>query len=376
MSQAPNSASPVPVVAELAAGQTSNKLVYLDAAEQLVLATPFLSWQPAAGIGNAQSRVCLPTYKMVRAFAARCSLSKDPNEHATLEQANPLNLALSKECWSKVLTELKVSGLLQLTFNSLRTLRKAIRGLTITNPTALVIRSGDLALGEDFDAPAVPAAGAGAGGGGGRGRARGRGAARGAAGRPAQPPVPGPAGLAFLATATLQRLEQRGATEPFAVVAFLAGLLGPCLTRAARLDALAPVCTAAVLLAPNIAAFIGASGVLDRSTLAVHLHAFLAAALGSLAPSFMADSLEDDDLQAEGRDCFRHLLGGPDEKSAIEARRAHLAAPEVNGLPARNVGIPEYQSVRSRAVQSAQLRGCSAPRLCSALHLDPHQQCS
>ena len=70
------------------------------------------------------------------------------------------------------------------------------------------------------------------------------------------------------------------------------------------------------------------------------------------------------------------LLGGPDEKSAIEARRAHLAAPEVNGLPARNVGIPEYQSVRSRAVQSAQLRGCSAPRLCSALHLDPHQQCS
>ena len=113
--------------------------VFLDSTEQLVAATPFLGWQPAAAAGAGPPRVFLLMFQMVRAFLARCTLSKAPGHPALLRQANPLNLRITGAAWGRILSEYVASGLLAALPGAacVKDLASALRDLAISNPAQL-----------------------------------------------------------------------------------------------------------------------------------------------------------------------------------------------------------------------------------------------
>ena len=68
-----------------------------------------------------------------------------------------MQFGITTAAWSRVLSALRDSGLLSASFNSKRSLARAIKTLTIANAADLVIEDADLDLGEPFDTPAVAA---------------------------------------------------------------------------------------------------------------------------------------------------------------------------------------------------------------------------
>ena len=164
-----------PVNVHLPAGPaTPDSPVFLDAAEPLVLATAFLPWQSYPAAGAIPARVSLPSWLMIRLWIKRSSLSSLPADLAVLAVVDVFEFGLIAVAWSRILTELVDSGLLNATFSDPSTLDVAVEGLTIANPALLVILAADLDRGESFDTPGapgragVPARRAGPGGGPGR----------------------------------------------------------------------------------------------------------------------------------------------------------------------------------------------------------------
>ena len=277
---------------------------------------------PAAAAAGATPRVELPQNQLFAVFGRRCSFTKQHGQRALLEATNSMQFGITTAAWSRVLTALRDSGLLAASFNSKRSLARAIKTLTIANAADLVIEDADLDLGEPFDTPAVAAvparAAAGRPAAARAGRGRGR-ADRGGVPPPAAaavaaiPAVPGPVELEFLALASVTRLEECGEEEPCRVLAFLLGLLGGCATRASRIPQLAMVQTSAALLESNLLVFTGSSPAATAAFKAVHLHKFLAAALNSMPEALRTDSIDDDDLAdfivcKPGRD-YRQVFG-------------------------------------------------------------------
>ena len=134
---------------------TVNDLVFLDANEPLVLATPFLPWVPVAAAPPLPARVSLRAWQMNRTWLRRCGLSAAAADHLAFQSISMLNFRLTGAAWSRVLTEFVASDLLSKTFSDLRGLRLALGALEISAPASLVLLASDLDPGEDFDAPVV-----------------------------------------------------------------------------------------------------------------------------------------------------------------------------------------------------------------------------
>lgn len=146
-----------PVAVHLAGGPITPDLpVFLDANEPLVLATVFLPWHSHPAAGAVPARMSLPTWLMLRLWIRRCSLSSLPADLAVLSSIDIFELGLSAVAWSRILTELVTSDLLNASFTDASTLDAALEALSITNPAALVILAADLQRGEPFDTPGAP----------------------------------------------------------------------------------------------------------------------------------------------------------------------------------------------------------------------------
>ena len=320
-----------PVTVHLPAGPaTPDSPVFLDSAEPLVLATAFLPWQSYPAAGAVPARVSLPSWLMIRLWIKRSSLSSLPADLAVLAGVDVFEFGLTAAAWSRILTELVDSDLLNATFSDPSTLDVAVEGLTIANPALLVILAADLDRGESFDTPGAP----------GRAAVPAR---RAGGGRPAvraipaiapAPPAPGPASLRFIHLCRLPRLEDPADRCPLLALALAAGAFGAISTRDSRTDEAATVNIAADVLRLNLYRFVAGGGDLSAAALAINLPKILVAAhraLGILRTSAYSEAAVVSDL-ADG---LRYLLGGPEERRAIEARRSLHAADHVSCCPTR-----------------------------------------
>ena len=314
-----------PVVVHMPGGPVTPELpVFLDANEPLVLATVFLPWKSHAAVGSIPARASLPTWLMTRVWTKRCSLSTLPADLAILAGVDVFEFGLSAAAWGRILTELVDSELLDASFTDASTLDAALEALTVLNPGSLVILASDLLRGETFDTPgtlAVP-------GRPGRQAGGGRAAVRPVAAVPAVPPTDGPAVLRFIHLCRLPRLEEPADKSPLLALALAAGAFGVISTRASRDDEAATVTIAAAILRPNIERYAAGGGILADAAVAVNLPKVLVAAhraLGILRTSTYTEAANLSDLT----DGLRYLLGGFEERQAIEARRSLCAKDHV-----------------------------------------------
>ena len=185
--------------------------IWLQANEAIVTATQqFIDWQPAPPDPAGAARVGLDTFKAIKAFAARCSISRNPVDLAAAAPRNVLVIRFEDAFWSRILTELKASGVFANTITELGGLLDAIEAATIVNPNNLEIVAADWRAAQAF------AAGPGGNG---------------------APAVAARAALAqvrFFSLLPVTRLEDPAATCPFLPVCTMVGILGPCLTQLAR----------------------------------------------------------------------------------------------------------------------------------------------
>ena len=78
-----------------AAPVTSDSSILLEANEPLVVATPFIDWQPAPpAAAGGPPRVALAHFLAVKHFLPRCCSSRLPADFAAAAAANPLVLRL------------------------------------------------------------------------------------------------------------------------------------------------------------------------------------------------------------------------------------------------------------------------------------------
>ena len=235
-------AEPPPPITATCAIAGANAPVAIPAAHPLVPATHFLDWQPAPAGAGGVAMVQLDTWQMVAAFGRRFGASRTPADLPAALRVNPLTLALAGACWARTLNEYLASGLLNHTFSKRDELHAAIDALTVVNPANLAITTADWMPGEDTAGtpgmPPVPAVA-------GRPRVPAAGrrgtpgyvpavpAVRAVAGHPGVPGRPAlDAALDFLTLVNVIELED--GSSPWALIAYLAGMLGPCLSQAER----------------------------------------------------------------------------------------------------------------------------------------------
>ena len=303
---------------------TASMPVYFDSSCSLVLGTPCLEWITIAASAGGPARSCLPTFALLRAFIRRGALSSLPADLALIRTTSSLTLALTGVFWSRYLSELVDSGLVSTTLTKLRQLDEAMTNLVVTSPSNLVLSAADFLAVDPYAVAAIPAVLA---------RAAIAGARR-SAGTPARSAVPAVAAVAavagaggdpdqrFLTLASIARLHSDGSPCPLTALSILAGMLGPVGTHAERADELSMVATTAVVLAQNLASYLGLDATsATPGVLAVNLRDFLLAAYRNLTPVFAAPTPSPAELTSEATDSFRFLLGSADEQTAVEARR-------------------------------------------------------
>ena len=307
-------------VVTVAAGISSSQDIFLAANDPFVLAYTCLPWTPHAAAGGLPARASLPQFIAVRAFLMRNDVGPAPADLAAARTVSPLTFCGTAAAWSRWLTELDASGLLtSAPFVRLRDSDAVLMTLMIQNGAALHILAADHGLSEPFDTPAVPA-------GRGRGRGRGRGAVI-----PGVAAVAGPAELAFINVATLGLFSNLSAGNSAPLLSFcrLVGALGPCLTRAVRLDLMSTVRTAATVLRNMVAKSAGlvpplAPGVATDAILAQCLHPSILDAFQSMSAILALDVASESGLKREMHDAFVFLYGTETEREGVVTRRLHL----------------------------------------------------
>ena len=311
----------------------SEEPAQVPAAHFLVAHTLFLGWRAAAAGVGCVAQVELCTWQMIHVFGSRLQASRLPVDLVASRTAMPLRLKLTGPCWTRVLNEYVVSGLLDIPVQRRHELIEAVGRLTIVNPMQLVITTADWDFGEDtgFQAPvppvapilAIPAV-----------PARGAPGRRGyVAGRPALPGVPGRAGtpgrlaldpaLDFLTLVDVVELEETG-DAPWRLIAYLAGALGACLTQAERNRAASQVQVTARAIAAGCHRRFGSTAG-DHHSLALNLKDYLVVLADALPVVFLSPGAEATLLRAEVRDAIVYARDG-DGRRSVEEARVHAIA--------------------------------------------------
>lgn len=299
----------------------------------LITATACLGWEPAPPAPGGAAQVQLPTWAMVKAFGRRMQLSQAPADLATSQQVTPLNLRLTGAAWSKTTNEYIVSGLFAgAPFADCASVVSAIDDLAITTPANLVLVAGELDLGEDtaaavavagvLGAPAIPGRPA-------RGR---RGRAGYVAATPAVPAVlavaavPGRpalhAALEFLSVTSTLDLETAD-SSPWALVSYLAGALGACLTQAERNSPAGAALFAARNFTTGVQQrFLGgvAAGPPDAYQVAGNLKDYLLLVESALPRHLLSPDLKSAGQRRDARDANQYIRDAAGRRSVEESR--------------------------------------------------------
>jgi hypothetical protein len=329
------------VVARTTGGpvNTPEDPVFFSQTDPLVMATPFLLWQPAAAAGGI-AQVKLSQQTLMSHFIGRCD--RDGADAPTLLAFNtrsPLDLAFEGAFWSRILTEYVASGLLSASFSDLPSFCLALSQLGVNTPANLLILAPDIRVGEEFSTPGVAAV---------PGRAAARGQRRAVPAIPAVPAAPGPAELEVLNLLTIESLREPGTSSPLLALAKLMAVLGGVLTRASRTP---PLCLAKMtmaLLRPNLERRIfGSAGGASDAAVAFHLKTFLLDV--NLPPMFASRSARPADALKDFSDAIRYSFGTDEDRTAVETARLASA----NGCAAPTLTAPSRYRAMLLARQTA-----------------------
>ena len=168
--QAPPAAqAPIVVVVDEVQITSDAMLVLVPGAQHVKDHTPCLSWTTVYDNAGAVTSYTLGQSDAKGAFLPRCRFSVDQQTGTLLDGNHVLNVLFNGAFWSRLLTALDAANLFATSMEKIGVLHQRLAGLAMANPGVWVVSHSDIFLGEDFDAPAVPAPAAG------RGRGRGRG---------------------------------------------------------------------------------------------------------------------------------------------------------------------------------------------------------
>ena len=269
--------------------------IYVDANDEVVALLQLLNWQPAPAVGGIP-RVSLTHSEAMVAFAVKLQLDKSPAVVAALAAAGPLTFKFTAGMWSKLLTEVRESGLRNRTIAILEHLHEYIADCVQVFVVAAVdcALSPPLAVGGNAAARAASAA------------------------------------IRFLGMARVEALEITDGTlansMPFYVIAKLAGVLGGVHTQAARLVETSDVQAAAGHLRA------GAPAGANDSALARGLRSNIL--LGRMPKVLRAHRATADAQLDELADSFTYKQSDADRK-AVEQKRLHLMHPWYAARPHR-----------------------------------------
>ena len=295
--------------------------VQSPAAHPLVVATACLRWRPVAAAPSGAARVQLPQHAMLRVFGRRLRLSAPPAD-SPAPIVCPLNLALTGTAWARLLNELLTRGLLDAApFSSTTGLQLAIDSLDLS-PAALEVKEPDL-----LPVGSLAAAAALAGDAAHAQREAPRRAS--AAASAARPAVAARAALAPclapLACTPLSTLEVEG-DAPWTVIAYLSGMLGPCLEQAERDRAGSQVQLGAHLLTSGCISTYSLPPSANPQLLASYFKDYVLALEGALPPSLCAPNAAGPQWLEEARDAATYLRDDAGRRS-VEDKRLRLLAP-------------------------------------------------
>ena len=328
-----NAPAPINVSVAQGAGITDDLDVFLEAAHPFVVGTPFLDWVQHPALGAVPARASVPQHRLIAHFLLRHECGTAAADLASFDNHDPLTSNFVAAAWSRWLTNIIASGFLNAAvFDRARDARAALMALALQSP--LVILAADFGPFEAFDAPGtpgvapIPPIAAVAARRAGRGRAAVR-AVRGRAGVPGVPPgppVPGPPDLAFLAITKLTTFYSPGSSAPLLAYCRLAGILGGCHTRAARLSVASAVHSSGLLLRSYVAKHMGLpAGVALNSAndalLGLNVPTALTSAFDALSEALAASHPSGLEPQHEMRDGFTLLHGSEQEREAVYVRR-------------------------------------------------------
>lgn len=259
--------------------------VAIEAQQALVARTPFLPWEPYLGAQPGPARCSLATFQMFKVFGSRCCIAATDRARQAAEGIHLLNLRLSADAWSRILSCFVDSGLLAENFSDLDSFLDAITRLSLVANQDLEISELDWEPGERFVVPPNAAQNS---------------------------PL---AILSYLESASVALLQDDSdPVKPWGLLCDLAGAIGPCLTQAARGRPTSSV----QLVAQRLRAHLGGRAVSDG-----------AAALGlkdalpdlRLPLVFRSQSIREADLRTELLDAINYHFSSAQGRAAIEARR-------------------------------------------------------
>ena len=236
---------------------------------------------------------------------------------ATARLHSVLTIAFNAAAWSRWLTELAASSLLdKAPFERVRDSDAAMELLTLANPNQLDILAADYLAVETWLTPGTPAVAGRRAGGGHPARAA----------IPAGPPLPGPSELAFLELCKIDRLADTGLPCPLLALGRLSGMLGPVSTRASRTDVLSSVRITAVSLRSYLARALGlesaaAATAASDPPLALSIFEHVLAAYDALTDVLSPKTITETALRSEALDAFRFVQGSDSDRNGIVTRR-------------------------------------------------------
>ena len=198
------------VVTSPAGAATPECPILLLATDPVVVNTLFLDWLPIAAAAGGAAQVSLATFQAVKAFLPRCKIARNPADMTAANNVNLLVLRFEDAFWSRLLTELTAADVFTEAMLDYGSLHEKIAKAVLPNPTNLEIVAADWR--------AAPAFAVGPGGPGAAGVA-----ARNALAR-----------VRFLSLISVTTMEDAAMVCPFDPICTMVGILGACLTQAAR----------------------------------------------------------------------------------------------------------------------------------------------
>jgi hypothetical protein len=309
----------------LQAGNNPVGVLQVRADNPFVQSTSYAGWV-VSNPPNAQAYVSLEQCQAWAAFMPKSSF--EPLGPGQAQWPSVLQLALTGQAWSRILSELADSGLGdQLDgSSSIAALHAALSSLAINSPDNLLVGAADILPATDsFDVPAIPGRPGVAGAAAVRGQGRGR-------GRPARvavaavapvPMVRGPPEMRYLSITSAADLQVDGAPLPLAALCRLMGWLGRCFCRGERSRETSPAKAVAGMIRSGISRMYGVDRN-DDGALSLNLLDFLTSI--ELPAALRSTTLELPTMRAEARDSCAYAEAGPEGKARLQAARFSIAA--------------------------------------------------
>ena len=328
--------APAPINVSVAQGAgiiTADLDIFLDFDHPFVLGTPFLDWTQHPALGAVPARASVPHHRLVAHFLLRHERGVSAADLAAFDNHTPLTSNFVAAAWSRWLTNIVASGFLTSgVFDRARDARAALMALALQSP--LVILASDFGPFESFDIPGVAGVAAippvaavpGRRARGGQPAVRAVRAQPGVPGVPAVPATPGPPALAFLSVTNLTTFYSIGSSAPLLAFCRLAGILGGCHTRAARLSVVSAAHSSGLLLRSYVAKHMGlpdgfALNPANDALLGLNVPTALTSAFDALSEALAASRPIGLESQHEMRDGFVLLHGSEQEREAVFVRR-------------------------------------------------------